>query len=86
MGEKEHTFEDSITEIKRHAEARRSHERYNDELSTKITYIKGLLTDDQLRTWRLVESIIERNVIDHDRDTSTVMKIYPDDLRKELLR
>ena len=56
------------------------------EISVKISYIKGLLTDDQLRTWRQIETIIERNTTDNDNDRSTVMKIYADDLRKELMR
>lgn len=86
MTKRVHNFEDSINEMRQCAEARESHERYNNELSTKISYIKSLFSEDQLRAWRQIECIIDRNTTDHDNDRSTVMKIYPEDIRKELMR
>jgi hypothetical protein len=64
------TFEKTIAEIRRHQDAQSLQENYERVLFSATLGIKETLAEEEIRTWKLVESLIDgeasRNGIDSD--------------------
>ena len=57
----QHTF-DTIKEIREVTEAQNRLEQFEQELDAATNTIISFLTDDQFRTWRLIEALITQTV------------------------
>jgi hypothetical protein len=53
------TFEKTIAEIRKHQEAQEEQDIYETRLASATTIIREMLVEEQTRTWKLVESLID---------------------------
>ena len=51
-------FDETLKELREFGESERERERQRTELLITVKHIKSCLTDDQIRTWNLVETLI----------------------------
>jgi hypothetical protein len=60
---KEHTFDDTLAELRRHEDSQRSRELYEVELFATSEHIREMITDDQLKAWMIIETLIDAGSI-----------------------
>jgi hypothetical protein len=75
---KEHTFEDSVEEIRQHRLAREAQNRLEEKRISSANRIKEMLSHEQLCTWKVVESLIAGEI---NKDSSLGL----DKLRERLM-
>lgn len=52
------TLDEAIEEMRRHEEYQRDAEMYEVELSSITERIREVVTDDQLKSWKMIESLL----------------------------
>lgn len=55
----------AIAELNYYQEQRRIHELYEVSLFAATEHIKDMLTDEQLKSWKLIESLIIKEVAEN---------------------
>jgi len=73
------TFDEALKEIQAHSEARREQEMYEIELLSVTERIEGIITEDQLKSWKLVESLIS------GESAKSSPHIYEERIRERLI-
>lgn len=77
----EDKFDFAIAEIKYYQESRRIQELYDVSLSSSVLRIEEIITGDQLRSWRLVERLIQMESKTNESD----YPVQPDHIRQKLM-
>ena len=73
------TFDEALKEVRAHSEARREQEMYDVELLSITENIERVITGDQLKSWRLVESLIS------GESAKSSPRIYEEHIRERLI-
>jgi hypothetical protein len=73
------TLDEALKEIRAHAEATREEEMLEVELLSITEHIEELITGDQFKSWKLVESLIS------GESANSSPHIYEDSIRKRLI-
>jgi hypothetical protein len=55
------SFDEALAEIKRHAEAKRKQESYLESIHKVETMIRNNVSQEELKSWKLVEMMIRSN-------------------------
>jgi cation transport regulator ChaB len=69
--------DDTIAEMRRHMEAERAHEIYKATLNMATEQIKSFLTDEQIKTWQLVDTMVVT--------AAKTVQVSEDHLREKLM-
>ena len=64
------TFDEAVAEMKRHADAKRNQEEYLNKLNEATIGIKNVATKNEIKSWQLVELLIQSKakILDTNED------------------
>jgi len=72
-------FESMLAEMRRHSEAKEHSERFENEETSILDHIRGIITEDDMRRWKMVESLISGEC------AKSKLVTYPDHIRAKLM-